>query len=250
MKAQDWDSKLFTRVEIEINHDCNRKCWYCPNAVADRKTSGEMSRSTFLHLMDNLTELGFTGAISYHFYNEPLLARDLVWFVQTSRERLPECALELYTNGTLLSLEKFRELTQAGIRRFVVTKHAGEKDYLFDETYQRLGPAEKALVLYQGHTEIHFTNRGGTIEAGPATIPALSPCYIPSFLMVVTHDGNVLPCFEDFHEELGMGNIRNQKLKDIWESARYRSFRKSLRQGKRHQFSPCKNCNRLEVLPT
>src|SRR5688572_22866722 len=100
MKAADWDSTLFTRVEIEINHDCNRKCWYCPNAVTERKTTGEMSRENFNKLMDQLNAVNFKGEISFHFYNEPMLAKDFLWFVETARNRLKESKLELYTNGT------------------------------------------------------------------------------------------------------------------------------------------------------
>ncbi len=249
MKAQDWDHSLFTRVEIEINHDCNRKCWYCPNAVAERKESGEMSEETFLRLMDQLNGLNYKGDISFHFYNEPMMAKKFFWFVKTARKRLPDSKLELYTNGTLLTHEKFIQLYDIGMDRFIVTKHFGEKNFVFDETFSLLSEEQKSKVLYQGHSDIHMTNRGGTVEAGPGTVPALSPCYIPSFLLVITHSGNVLPCFEDFHEQLGMGNIIRDDLLTIWNSEKYHSFRKALRTGKRHMFGPCKSCNRLEVLP-
>ena len=34
-------------VEIEINHHCNRRCSYCPNAITERKTKGQMSLEFF-----------------------------------------------------------------------------------------------------------------------------------------------------------------------------------------------------------
>lgn len=249
MKAQDWDLKLFTRVEIEINHDCNRKCWYCPNAVAERKSSGEMSEETFLRLMDQLNYVHYRGNVSFHFYNEPMLAKKFLWFVETARKRLPHSTLELYTNGTLLTYEKFTQLSELGLDRFIVTKHFGEKNFVFDETFSKLSDEQKKKVLYQGHNQIQMTNRGGLVEAGPGSVPALSPCYIPNILMVITHDGNVLPCFEDFQEQLVMGNIGESDLLTIWNSDKYKSLRRNLRMGKRHMYSPCSSCNRLEVLP-
>jgi len=249
MKAQDWDQTLFAKIEIEINHDCNRKCWYCPNAVAERKSSGEMSEETFLRLMDQLNDLNYRGDVSFHFYNEPMMAKKFMWFVETARKRLPHSKLELYTNGTLLTYEKFIHLYELGLDRFIVTKHFGEKTFVFDETFSRLTDTHKERVIYQGHDDIHMTNRGGLIKAGPESVPALSPCYIPNILMVVTHDGNVLPCFEDFDEKLVMGNFLHSDLLTIWNSEKYKSLRKNLRLGKRHMFSPCSSCNRIEVLP-
>jgi radical SAM protein with 4Fe4S-binding SPASM domain len=249
MKAQDWDNKLFSRIEIEINHDCNRKCWYCPNAVAERKTSGEMSEETFLKIMDELNLLDYRGNLSFHFYNEPMLAKKFLWFIQTARQRLPHSFLELYTNGTLLTFEKFTQIVDLGMDRFIVTKHFGEKNFVFDETFGKLTDDQKKKVSYQGHTDIQMTNRGGLVDAGPGSVPALSPCYIPNILMVITHDGNVLPCFEDFDEKMKMGNILESNLLSIWNSEKYQSHRRNLRMGKRHLYSPCSSCNRLEVLP-
>lgn len=249
MKAQDWDNKLFTRIEIEINHDCNRKCWYCPNAVAERKSSGEMSEETFLKIMEQLNQIDYRGNVSFHFYNEPMLAKKFLWFVETARKRLPHSFLELYTNGTLLTHEKFIQLVGLGMDRFIVTKHFEEKNFVFDETFSKLSAEQKQKVLYQGHTDIQMTNRGGLVEAGPGSVPALSPCFIPNILMVITHDGNVLPCFEDFDEKMLMGNINQTDLLTIWNSEKYKILRRNLRLGKRHMYSPCSSCNRLEVLP-
>ena len=61
-------------IEIEINHDCNRACAYCPNSSLKRKNQGQMSERLFLRLLGQLKEIGYRGRISYHFYNEPLLS--------------------------------------------------------------------------------------------------------------------------------------------------------------------------------
>lgn len=234
-------------VEIEINHHCNRACSYCPNSVAARKEKGEMDPLLFVKIMKQLSLNQYQGSISYEFYNEPMLAKNFEWFVQTTRQHLPHNRIDLYTNGTLLSLDKFRAFQQLGISRFIVTKHEGIKDYLFDETYAKLTAEEKSVVIYQSYKDLKLTNRGGMVKAGPAQALHLTPCFIPEFLMVITVLGNVLPCFEDFHEENIMGNLDTEALIDIWENTKFKFFRNNLRKGLRHLESPCKNCNRLQV---
>lgn len=100
----------FMGVEIEINHDCNRTCAYCPNATTSRKNQGQMSEELFLVLMNQLRDIGYRGRISYHFYNEPLLSPNLDRFVALTREYLPACWIELYTNGILLDEPRLRTL--------------------------------------------------------------------------------------------------------------------------------------------
>lgn len=236
-------------LEIEINHHCNRSCYYCPNAVAERKEKGEMAPELFIKLMEQLQSLSWKGCLSYQFYNEPLLSTNLNWFVETSRKYLPESFLQIYTNGTLLTSERFRTLRTLGIQKFIVTKHADVGPFEFDKTWAELTAEEKSVVEFKQHTDIRMTNRGGLVDAGPKSIPPLLPCHIPSFLAVITVKGNMLPCFEDFHQELVMGNIEETHIRDIWMSERYQTFRSNLKKGLRHLEGPCKKCNRLEVMP-
>jgi radical SAM protein with 4Fe4S-binding SPASM domain len=234
-------------VEIEINHHCNRACSYCPNSVAERKEKGEMDPELFEKLMIQLSEVNYKGSISYEFYNEPMLARNFDWFVQTTRRYLPENRIDLYTNGTLLSMKKFKQYIEYGVSRFIVTKHEGISHYVFDEVYANLSSLEKELVIYQTHHDLKLTNRGGVVDAGPRGTAHLTPCFIPEYLLVVTVLGNVLPCFEDFHEENIMGNIGETHLKDIWTSEPFKKFRHNLKLGQRHLLSPCNKCNRIQV---
>ena len=67
-------------------------------------------------------------------------------------------------------------------------------------------------------------------------------------IMTITVKGNVLPCFEDFHQNHEMGNVHETHLRDIWASEKYEQFRKDLARGLRHKYAACKGCNRTEVL--
>jgi radical SAM protein with 4Fe4S-binding SPASM domain len=237
-------------VEIEINHHCNRACSYCPNSVAERIEQGEMDPALFERLMQQLVDIGYKGSISYMFYNEPLLSKNLNHFVQTTRRYLPTNEIHLYTNGTLLTLEKFRALHRDGVGYFFVTKHEGVKNYIFDKVYEELNEDEKFIVFFKSYKDLVLTNRGGAVKAGPPEPIQLTACSIPQYLVVITVKGNVLPCFEDFYEKNIMGNVGETHLRDIWMNQKFESFRHSLKLGLRHSQDPCNKCNRTQACRT
>lgn len=237
---------MFNSVEIEINHSCDRSCSYCPNSVDERIEKGSMTQELYTEIMSQLKSLNYNGKIAYHFYNEPLLSKDLELFVKLTKEFLPDTTLEIYSNGTRLSIVKLRQLKTLGVDFFIVTKHEGIEHYLFDETWESLTNDEKQFVKYKKYNEINLTNRGGILNIG-SEAARLLPCQIPSFMLTISVKGNIIPCFEDFYQYNSMGNVLEKNLIDIWNSEKYLNFREKLKLGLRHQFLACNNCNRREV---
>ncbi len=238
--------KLFSMVEIEINSECNRKCWYCPNSKYSRKHNGEMSIDMFKELMYQLKCIQFKGRISYHFYNEPLICSNLDIFIKISKQYLPTSRQVLYTNGDFLDEERFKHLIDIGIDYFVVTQHVG-KTSKFTNIVSTLPNDLLSKVKYIDNTELNLTNRGGIIEQVGLNNYENVKCCIPKSLIVVTATGNVIPCFEDYNEELIMGNITQNNIIDIWETEKYTEFRKNINNGQRFKYTTCSKCNNYSI---
>lgn len=214
-----------------------------------------MDPQLYSRIISQLVAIGFKGRISYDFYNEPLLCKNIVSFTSLAHEKLPASEIHLYSNGSLLSYEKFCELEQAGISHFIITKHEDhfekQKAYVFEKTLGQLSEKQKEKVLYRTHHDLKLTNRGGTLEHIKASVANISsyPCFIPTFMMTITVKGTVLPCFEDFHQQHAMGNIIEQDLIQIWNNPEYIKMRKALMLGQRSMFKACANCTRVNVMP-
>ena len=43
--------------------------------------------------------------------------------------------------------------------------------------------------------------------------------------MSIMWDGTVVPCGQDFNNEMDMGNVHDQTLYDIWNGEEYKKFR-------------------------
>lgn len=236
-------------VEIEINHDCNRTCAYCPNSILERPNQGRMPEELFILILEQLQEIQYQGRISYHFYNEPLLSPDLDRFVRLTKEYLPKCWIEIYTNGTLLDETRLNTLLSLGVDKFTVTRHHGIKDFPFERIYARLEPPIRAKIKFQSYKDLLFTSRGGLMKVGHTTQkpPLNLACFIPSTALVITVNGNVVPCFEDYLEKNVMGNVRENHLLEIWNLEKYKSFRQSLKAKKRDAYPVCKDCNCIRI---
>ncbi|MEC0244356.1 radical SAM/SPASM domain-containing protein [Paenibacillus chitinolyticus] len=238
--------KLFSMIEVEVNSQCNRTCWYCPNSVSKRKETGEMDPALYKTLMEQLSSLDFAGRISFHFYGEPLLCKNLDLFVGMTTEYIPRARPIIYTNGDFLTEKRLQTLTELGIQKFIVTQHAGAK-HKFRGVYDQLAGADKEKVVYLDHSDLVLSNRGGILDNIPQASKANMSCMVPSNLAVVTVLGNVLPCFEDFNQKMVMGNIGEQHISDIWHNDKFTSFRKMLKEGHRGKSDLCKNCNNVSV---
>lgn len=233
---------LFTVVEVEVNSRCNKRCSYCPVSVLPiPDVPRYMNNDVFQKLLGELVRINFDGRISYHFYNEPLIRRDLEELIRQVKVKLPIAHQALYTNGDLLSDKRYSSLKEAGIAHFIVTRH----------DFTPIPERPLQTVLYP--TNLQLTNRGGILVELPKVSPQILslPCYAPSEMLIVTVTGDVVLCYEDAERTQIMGNILESSIEKIWLSEKFVRLRKELADGNRFNgASICRNCtNKVHYIP-
>lgn len=229
----------FQVVEIEVNSRCNRHCSYCPQSLSwFRKPDQRMDESLFESIIEQLAELQFAGRLSFHMYNEPLLHPDLERLVAFARSRLALAWFVLYTNGDLLNQQRYDALLAAGIDHFLVTLHHDRPSHLPTRPFQE--------VRRRG--EFTLSNRAGLVGQ---TVVSKLPCYGPSEMLMIHHNGAVVLCHEDAAEQQVMGWLSQQSILEIWQSEKLVKIRQHLEQGDRiNACHLCNGCdNRLHPLP-
>lgn len=234
MKEQRWPSV----VEIEVNSRCNRRCVYCPNSLQNRSSTDKfMDVPLFKKIIGELAAIEFCGRLSFHFFNEPLICRDLEAMVAWARAQLPWAYLVLFTNGDLLTDRRHADLLEAGIDHFLVTRHD------FD------GYPERPFQSVQHPSNFTLSGRGGTIAR--TSEPLEVACFGPTEVMIVTVNGDVVLCHEDAERRHVMGTLAAQSLTEVWFSERFRMFRERLERGDRAAAGAmCGACdNRLYPVP-
>jgi radical SAM protein with 4Fe4S-binding SPASM domain len=233
-------------VEIEINSACNFSCSYCPNSIDERKESGDMDPELYFKIISDLKSIGYNGKLAFDFYNEPTLAKNFDLYISHAKKELPEVFIEIYTNGTKLNtIDKLEKIVELGVDKVIVTRHEEAKKLPFEKAYLALSPKLANHFSLRDHEDLILSNRGGSLPEIYNGITINEPCSIPSLIMTITLQGNVLPCFEDFNQTEEMGNLKTHSIQEVWNNEKYRKFREDLKNKKRANYDICKNCNRI-----
>lgn len=227
-------SDMFDTIEVEISTACNRRCSYCPNSKYDRNLRENMKKmdlELFKKIVAELSELNLRGRFHYHFYNEPLLDPRLISLVQYVRDSAPKISSVIVSNGEYLTLDMYKRLVKAGVKEFFVTEHTnkGSDNTKLIMEYRK-SPGEESVEFTCGKMHTHsLLNRGGLLEIEKYKRRITMDCLRPSHVLQIDHEGNIILCCNDYFSTVKFGNVRDEKIIDIWKKPVLRKIRKDIR---------------------
>lgn len=73
------------------------------------------------------------------------------------------------------------------------------------------------------------------------------PCALLWQKMVVDWNSNVVLCCDDYTNEVVLGNLKNQTVKEIWQGDKLKKIRKCHVNGEFYKLPLCRNCNKKTV---
>ena len=246
---------LPTEIEISESGTCNRSCSFCPRSAPGFEDKKEFI-SNILHekLCRELKELSYKGTIRYSGFVEPLIDKNIFNLVNMARNYLPECNIEMVTNGDPLNLKRLNKLFENGLNRILISAYDGKEEAqkLEDLCLSAKLTQEQYIVRHRYYSEdqdfgITLSNRSGLMENAEYKIvslkePLKKPCYIPSYTFFLDYQGDVLMCPHDWGKKVILGNLNNNKLLDIWFSKKSVKIRQMLNNSNR-KFKPCNVCD-------
>ncbi len=246
---------LPTEIEISESGTCNRSCSFCPRSAPGFEDKKEFISNT-LHekLCRELKELSYKGTIRYSGFVEPLIDKNIFNLIYMARNYLPECNIEMVTNGDPLNLKRLNKLFENGLNRILISAYDGKEDAqkLEDLCLSARLTKEQYIVRHRYYSEdqdfgITLSNRSGLMENAEYKIASLKeplkkPCYIPSYTFFLDYQGDVLMCPHDWGKKIILGNLNNNKLLDIWFSKKSVKIRQMLNNSNRN-FKPCNVCD-------
>lgn len=246
---------LPTEIEISESGTCNRSCSFCPRSAPNFVDKKEfISDSLHEKLCMELKELNYKGTIRYSGFVEPLIDKNIFHLVNMLRKYLPECNIEMVTNGDPLNLNRLKKLFNNGLNRLLISAYDGKEEA---ENLENLCLSAKLtkdqyIIRHRYYSEeqdfgITLSNRAGLMEKAeykikPLEKPLKKPCYIPSYTFFLDYQGDVLMCPHDWGKKVILGNLNDSTLLDIWFSKRSIKIRKMLNNSNRN-FKPCNVCD-------
>jgi radical SAM protein with 4Fe4S-binding SPASM domain len=229
-------------IYIETLTACNLRCSYCPNSVYERgliKNNQEMETKLFYKIIDELADLNWVGEIQPHSYGEPLLDQRLPSFCSYIIQKLPLAKIAIFSNGELLNIDWYKKLVSVGVKRFSVTQHLKNqsKGTLDVIRYREKHGYDNVEFTY---TRLkHINSRGGLVDVDEGELR--QECNYPDHHVGISFDGQILICCNDYLNEAKVGDVKDEKLIDIWQKPIYKDIRTNIRSGN-FTLDICKNC--------
>ena len=241
-------TSLFKLVEVETYNRCNGACEFCPvNRKSDPRPECHMKKETFEKIIRELKELDYDGRISLFSNNEPLLDDRIFEFSEYARKELPKARIHMFTNGTLLTLEKFLKLID-NLDELIIDNY--QQDLKIIKSVQEVKEyceqhpelIKKVSIIMRKPKEI-LTTRGGDApnRKVKASYPKVS-CALPFQQLVIRPTGEISLCCNDPLGKYTMGDVTKQKIIDIWYGEKYRELRKAIADGRKN-VDHCKYCD-------
>ncbi len=246
---------LPTEIEISESGTCNRKCSFCPRSspgFIDKKEF--ISDDLHLKLCKELNKLNYSGTLRYSGFVEPMIDKNIFNLINMARKHVPNCNIEMVTNGDPLNLSRLKKLFLSGLNKILISVYDGKEDAIkFESLCNEAKLSHDQFIIRHRYLSedqdfgITLSNRSGLMENAEYKIESLKsplekPCFIPSYTFFLDYQGDVLMCPHDWGKKIILGNLKEKKLIDIWFSKKFMKIRKMLNNSNRN-FQPCNVCD-------
>jgi len=246
---------LMSVVEISNSGVCNRKCSFCPRSDPNFKEVNDFISKELHHkIFYELSQLNYSGMVIYSGYVEPLLDKKIYSSISEARKFLPNAQIEIITNGDVLNLERLKMLFDSGLSTLLISVYDGPKEEeQFYKLCKKANLRDDQYVIRNRYMSsdknfgLNISNRSGTLKNASYVIPPLkkalsSVCNYPAYTFFIDYNGDVQMCSHDWAKKFIAGNVKNEKIIDIWLNKNFKKARENLLNAKRG-FSPCNKCD-------
>ncbi len=218
-------------VFFELSNQCNYTHIHpmCPTSCQKKKRT--LSSEIYYKVISELADVGFSGVISFHRYNEPLIDPRLGTFIRYASEKLPCAHLRVLTNGCFLTQEIADALIDEGLSWLECSAYS-----VFE--YERLVDLHVPIPYY-----VFVSILDERLELYASEVLHLKKaCYAPLNDITITCDGQLGLCCLDWKDSCNFGSLKTSKLTDLLDGITYQTVFSNLAAGSRN-LDICSRCD-------
>ncbi len=239
-------------ISIETINRCNSTCSFCPaNKNEDKRPFARMDEELFKKIIEELHNLNYDGYLNLYVNNEPFMDKRIEdWYIYAS-EKLPNAKMLLYTNGTLITEERFLKIIPV-IDKMIINNysetleiHDNVKHIIeYVQTHEELW--DKDITVQIRYIKEILTNRAGEAPNNKRKKKSEKVCIMPYTDFTIYPNGNVGLCCSDALEKTNYGNLNDSSLYEIWTSDKYRKLREVIGNN-RDNYGFCEGCDFVDA---
>ncbi len=266
------------KMNIEITTKCNGGCVMCPHGGMNR-TGRYMSVSDIMDTVDEAYKLGIRR-IHPHLFGEPTIHPDYIMIISRIRERYPDVKMLNYTNGSRLFDDDIRKAMIDNLDGIVISID-GASDFMMKMIRPGIEPTEVREGVHRlfrdrtgrkPHLKIRMTEmESNKAESGKMYHETWGPycddifiAYLQDFhgfrgirvdhrgpepcdrifsQVIVTVDRRIVLCCDDYREEVVLGDLNKNTMKEIWFGVKMEQIRNSHLTGRSKNILMCRDCS-------
>jgi radical SAM protein with 4Fe4S-binding SPASM domain len=242
----NYENSQLNSIEIETINRCNNDCSFCPVSVKnDIRNLNVMNEKLFYQIIDELSDMKYTGYISIFSNNEPLLDKRLITFLTYAREKLPYAKHALCTNGLLINEVIYKKLIN--LLDYLVIDNYND-DFEINDSIKKIMDIDDSqsncdVTLSLRKKNQILLSRGGNSPNKKNEYRFKSGCVLPFFQMIIRPDGKVSMCCQDAYGEETLGDVSIDGIRGVWNSDNYNALRKSMISEGRTNIRNCSKCD-------
>ncbi len=238
-----------TEIEIETVNRCNGDCPFCPvNVHEPQRPYAKMTDELFYKIIDEIAEWDYTGQIALFSNNEPFLDQRIIEFQKYAKEKIPNAKWHLYTNGTVMSLDKFIDIMQY-LDEMVIDDYSDEQVlspylkpiYDYVEQHEELQP--KVLFSLRLKHEILNSRGGQSPNKKDVAQRSKAKCVLPFQQFIIRPDGHVSLCAADALGKYDLGDLNKMTVQEAWYSEEHMKIREAMKKTGRKGLMLCDKCD-------
>lgn len=274
------------QLQIETTTACDKKCNWCPlPELQPTRAHGLMPLDLFTEIIDEAATIPEIEQLCITGLGETLLDGLLVPRVAYARERLQGRPIEIFTNGSFLTPERFAALRDAGVSSVVISINAVRADQHHRvmggrRNFDAVVANAESAVAHRGAVEVEvravynadtftlddagiFYAKWGHSKLGGhgqvvhehnwagdnRTLRELRPsdcCQRAVGQIYVMFNGKVTTCCLDPVGKLNVfGDLSRQGLRSVYNDPAYVRFREAHWANRADEFPYCKACLRV-----
>lgn len=239
-------------ISIETINRCNSTCDFCPaNRNSECRPYMKMDDELFEKIIGDLHSWNYSGYLNLYVNNEPLIDNKIEEKYTYAKKMLPNAKMLLYTNGTLLSIERFEKL--AGVVDKMIINNYSENLTLHNNIREIYEYAKNDKVLKDKDITIQvryiheiLTNRAGSAPNKKKKRKQHKICIMPYTDITIYPNGVCGLCCSDVLEKTYLGDASKASLREIWNDQSYWKARDIIGTD-RENWPFCKGCDFVDA---
>ena len=243
---------LFDHVEIETINRCNGICDFCPvSKQNDIREYRVMREELFKKIVEELAEINYGGKIALFSNNEPFLDDRIIEWNKYAREKIKNARIHLFTNGTLLTLDKFISIIDY-LDELIIDNYTLNGQLLrtckdicdYCNVHEEL--KSKVTIVMRNPHEILSSRGGSAPNRSDIKEYKDNRCALPFRQMIIRPSGEVSLCCNDPLGKYTLGDVNVQTLSEIWYGEKFNNIRKRLYLGRKN-IEACSRCDNISL---